>query len=492
MLIFALALCTAANAQTKISALPSGTPATTDVVPYVADPAGTPATKKTTVLNFFGVLTPSFILPANRHGDGAKFQLFTGSSSTNDCAKFDASGNLATLGSPCGTVTSVGLSMPSEFGVSGSPVTGSGTITVTRATQAANTGLFGPTSGGAAAPAFRAMVNADLPPTLSSKTFDNTNTANFKGSLFTLQDATDTTKQARFDVSNVGTGQTRTVNIPDANSTAAQAKAAVSNQFLTSMSAQGVFGAAQPAFSDLSGSVAATQMPALTGDVTTGAGTVATTLANAGTPGTYTKVTTDAKGRVTTGTTLTSGDLPSHSHSGTDLTSGTVPTARLGSGTASSSTFLRGDQAYADPLALVGARVYHSATQALTSATPTALVFNSERFDTAALHDTASNTDRLTAPTAGYYSATCQGEIASNATGFRSLTIRLNAGGTIIAANAQNATNGDSTTLNVTAVYQLAAGDYVRCFGFQNAGVSLNVTASGNFGAEFSLVKIGN
>jgi hypothetical protein len=36
-----------------------------------------------------------------------------------------------------------------------------------------------------------------------------------------------------------------------------------------------------------------------------------------------------------------------HTHAATDITSGTVATARLGSGTASSSTYLRGDQTYA-------------------------------------------------------------------------------------------------------------------------------------------------
>jgi hypothetical protein len=38
-----------------------------------------------------------------------------------------------------------------------------------------------------------------------------------------------------------------------------------------------------------------------------------------------------------------------HNHAASEITSGTVATARLGSGTASATTFLRGDQAYADP-----------------------------------------------------------------------------------------------------------------------------------------------
>jgi hypothetical protein len=68
-----------------------------------------------------------------------------------------------------GTVTSVGLSMPSLFSVSGSPVTQSGTLTAALANQNAHLILASPTSGSAAAPTFRALVGADLPaPTASS------------------------------------------------------------------------------------------------------------------------------------------------------------------------------------------------------------------------------------------------------------------------------------------------------------------------------------
>jgi hypothetical protein len=66
-------------------------------------------------------------------------------------------------GSGTGTVTSVDMTVPSFLSVSGNPITTSGTLAVTLATETANTVFAGPTSGGAATPTFRALVAADLP-----------------------------------------------------------------------------------------------------------------------------------------------------------------------------------------------------------------------------------------------------------------------------------------------------------------------------------------
>lgn len=63
---------------------------------------------------------------------------------------------------PSGTVTSVGLTLPSQFTVTGSPVTTSGTLAGAWQNQAANTVLAGPTTGAAAAPTFRSLVAADI------------------------------------------------------------------------------------------------------------------------------------------------------------------------------------------------------------------------------------------------------------------------------------------------------------------------------------------
>jgi len=72
-------------------------------------------------------------------------------------------GALVVTAGGTGTVTSVGLSLPSIFSVTGSPVTTSGTLAATLATQAANLVFAGPSSGAAATPTFRALATADLP-----------------------------------------------------------------------------------------------------------------------------------------------------------------------------------------------------------------------------------------------------------------------------------------------------------------------------------------
>ncbi len=74
---------------------------------------------------------------ASVRGNSTQVQLTTGAVATNDCAKFDASGNLVSSGGPCGsgagtgTVTSVAATVPAFLSLVGSPITTSGTLAIT-------------------------------------------------------------------------------------------------------------------------------------------------------------------------------------------------------------------------------------------------------------------------------------------------------------------------------------------------------------------------
>lgn len=74
----------------------------------------------------------------------------------------DASGNMGYANT--GSVTSVGLSTSQSaiFEIGNSPITGSGSIAISLKDVSANSFLGGPTSGGDASPAFRALAFADI------------------------------------------------------------------------------------------------------------------------------------------------------------------------------------------------------------------------------------------------------------------------------------------------------------------------------------------
>lgn len=183
-----------------------------------------------------------------------------------------------------GTVKSVGLSMPNIFAVANTPIVSSGVFGVTFNTQAPNLVFAGPAAGGSTAPGFRALVPADIPSLLSSKISD-------------FNSATD----ARI-VNAVGT----VVQAHDADLDAIAALAPADGTFIRRTG--GVWVGVALTASDIpaldtskitTGTLAAARMPALTGDITTVAGAVATTLATVNaSPGTYAlaTVTVNAKG----------------------------------------------------------------------------------------------------------------------------------------------------------------------------------------------------
>lgn len=194
--LFLSLFCLTLQADTKISQLDLGSAAATnasDSFPYVD--AVLSQTKRL-------LLSDLLNLPTMQ----SQFSLMIPSQTGNN-GKFLKTNGTITSWATGGTVSSVAIADGSStqiFNVSGSPVTSTGTLTLTLKTKTANTIFSGPTTGAAAQPTFRALVGADLP---------NPSSSTLGG---------------------------------------VQSYAAVSNQFLTSISTSGVPVSAQPSCSNVS------------------------------------------------------------------------------------------------------------------------------------------------------------------------------------------------------------------------------------------------
>jgi len=188
----------------------------------------------------------------------------------------------ADLPAGTGTVTSVAQSVPASLlSISGSPITTAGTLAIGLTNAASGTFWAGPTSGAATTPAYRAIVAGDLPSTVAYTNAANSwSTAQLPNAAGTIDlgstalpfrniilggAATNNTKL----VSATTTAQ-RTVTFPDADSNSVVPDTGAANNFLTAISAAGVISKAQPAFSNISGTAAATQGGTAQSTYTTG------------------------------------------------------------------------------------------------------------------------------------------------------------------------------------------------------------------------------
>src|SRR5690606_11248246 len=135
-----------------------------------------------------------------------------------------------------------------------------------------------------------------------------------------------------------------------------------------------------------------------------------------------------------------------------------------------------------------GARVYNSADITIPNATPTALTFNNERYDTDSFHSQLINPGRLTVPAAGRYQVGCNVAFDTNSTGVRVVYLRVN-GSAVIAQEIRNAVAGAQTVINLNTVWSFAAADYVEVVCNQTSGGNLAVKA-GTASPEFWIEQL--
>ena len=119
------------------------------------------------------------------------------------------------------------------------------------------------------------------------------------------------------------------------------------------------------------------------------------------------------------------------------------------------------------------AKVHKVAAQTLANNTLTSLTFVTEDYDTDTIHSNASNTERLTATTAGLYVVTASVFFDANATGYREIRLYKNGSG--------------STWLNGALTTGLAATDYVEVYALQTSGGNLDVLGSAALQTNFEM-----
>lgn len=123
------------------------------------------------------------------------------------------------------------------------------------------------------------------------------------------------------------------------------------------------------------------------------------------------------------------------------------------------------------------ARVRHSAAQTIPDNNSTSLAFDTDRWDTEAIHDTATNNSRLTCVTAGKYTITAHVTFAATSdVGNRAAYLIVN-GATTIGGQLIRAADSDVTKIIVGTEWPLAASDYVEVLAYQNSGGDLLVVA---------------
>lgn len=135
-------------------------------------------------------------------------------------------------------------------------------------------------------------------------------------------------------------------------------------------------------------------------------------------------------------------------------------------------------------------RATMTAAQSIPDLTQTVIAWNAEDYDTAGMHDNATNNSRITAPVAGVYAIRAHLVFAGSATGFRDIRVRLN-GTTEIAQESRNtvATGGNSTGISLALDYPLAAGDYIELRAYHNQGAAIN--AGGPNAGSLSMHRVG-
>ena len=218
-----------------------------------------------------------------------------------------------------------------------------------------------------------------------------------------------------------------------------------------------------------------------------------------------TNLTLTTSTRITLGGTLVSSDIVEIHYLGkavntqtpatgtvtADALAGSIGLDKLSAtGTKSSSTFLRGDNTFAE--AGFTAKNFFSAyapTNQSTNDTDTKVIFGTESFDTASAYDTSNG--RFTVPTGEGGKYFLYAKIRHyNTTSMSREIIYFYKNGSVY-VKYEHKGNNVHNSIQISKVANLSAGDYIEVYYFQNSGSNNNLTQfSSDSDQEFTGYRI--
>lgn len=182
---------------------------------------------------------------------------------------------------------------------------------------------------------------------------------------------------------------------------------------------------------------------------------------------------------------------PSATH---NPTTGVAIPASWGDAVDDQIAWLAGDSGSSNPKPMVLVRS-SSGSQSIPNSVVTALNrFDNEQVDTASMWSFGSPS-RITIPVLGRYLFGASCTFASNATGMRELSIRLNGGGgspAYIAAQGHSIVGANDQRVSVVGFAVLSPADYLEAVVWQSSGGALDVTTEYGRSQTFWCAWIGH
>lgn len=127
----------------------------------------------------------------------------------------------------------------------------------------------------------------------------------------------------------------------------------------------------------------------------------------------------------------------------------------------------------------IGCQAVSTSATSVANTTDTPVPLQGEQFDSdpnGAMHDNAVSNTRVVARTAGVYHIYAHASFASNASGYRQISVLVN--GVTQMIHMSNPISGTDTWITTSTVKLLNASDYVEVAAYQSSGGALDVSAA--------------